>query len=278
MHSSFIRRVGVRRRSFVVTRVWSMGASLLLASLFAVVVNAQSSSRPINAQTLDATRAELTHRLDSLQSVGADKGKKEDRSYRASEIAALKTRLANGDFDVGDRFIVDDGVRRDTVLVRDSVRIALQNWPDYSLHGTLRSELQPAIEKYVGTYVREPRIRVFPLTRLTFSGGFPRPGTFVVDPTRPLSDALAIAGGTAQGGRIDKITIYRGKQTIMPRKRVMQAIQSGETIEELGLQPGDELNTPVTRQGYHIPTYQIALFSVSVFSAILALIRSSYIP
>lgn len=247
--------------------------------MLALPAQAQASGapgRPVTSATMDASRADLTRRLDSLQRVPSSKGNKAEQKDRADEIARLKARLTVGDLQVGDRFVVDDGSRRDTVLVRDGQMVALSNWPDYSVKGALFSELQREMEKYAGTYLREPRIRVYELTRLSFTGGFGRPGTLTVDPSRPLADAINAAGSTP---KLDKITIYRANKKIYDEKRVASAVQNGETAMELGLLPGDEVRAPEQKkQGFHMPTYQVVLFGIAAVSSILTLIRSSYVP
>lgn len=259
--------------------------ALLLSSFLVVAVaaGAQDGARVVTATTLDATRGELTRRLDSLQRVGAASGKPEQREARRDEIAAIRTRLAEGDFQAGDRFLIDFGTpgqRPDTVIVRDSANVALQNWPSYSLRGVLRTELQPAMEKYVGTYVREPRLRVYPLTRLSIVGGVTRPGTYPVDPSQSLGDVIMVAGGTGQTTKANKITVYRGEQRVLNEKQVAAAIRDGSTLEQLGLQSGDQVRVPVEKQGGGLSrlSAQTILIGVSALTALVALIRSSYVP
>jgi hypothetical protein len=256
-------------------------ASVLVVA--AAVSHAQASTRDVTPTSPYATRAQLTHMLDSLQQLDAAGGSTSKRGRKvthAGDIAALKSRLTDGDFQVGDRFVLDDGVKRDTILVHDSVTIAVGNWPSYSLHGVLRSELQGSVERYLGTYIREPRIRVYPLTRLLFTGGFQRVGALTVDPTRPLTDAMNMTGGVnPQVKHPDRIVVYRGDKRILDEKQVADALRSGETLDDLHLQSGDEIRAPAAKQqSYRIPPYQMVLFSVSAIGAILALIRASYVP
>jgi hypothetical protein len=251
----------------------------------AAVSHAQASTGDVTPSSPYATRAQLTRILDSLQRLDAaggstSKSKRGRKASHADDIATLKSRLTDGDFQVGDRFVLDDGVRRDTILVHDSVTIAIGNWPSYSLHGVLRSELQGAVERYLGTFVREPRVRVYNLTRLLFTGGFQHVGAITVDPTRPLSDAMNMTGGVnPQVKHPDRIAIYRGDKRVLDEKQVAEALRSGETLDDLHLQSGDEVRAPAAKlQGYRIPPYQMVLFSVSALGAILALIRASYVP
>ena len=257
-------------------------ATLLSFVLLAVVAAAQDGVRVVTSVTPNATRTELTHRLDSLVQADANGGKASEQRARREEVEAIRTRLAEGDFQPADRFILDYGVptqRPDTVLVRDSSNIALFNWPSYSLHGVLRSELQAAMQKYVGTYIREPRIRVYPLTRLTFIGGVVRPGAHPVDPARSLSDAIMEAGGTGANGKADQIEVYRGKKKIMNKKRVAQAIRDGSTIEQLRLESGDEVRVAQSKApGGSRMRVQTYLWTIAIITSVIAFIRASYVP
>jgi hypothetical protein len=263
---------------------WFVSAAqvvVLTATVCAVAAGAQSPRRSVTANTADATRAELTQRLDSLVRADGGNDKASVKRARTSEIQALRTRLADGDFRAGDRFLIDYGnpaQRPDTVIVRDSSNIALLNWPATSIHGVLRSELQGAVEKYVQSFVREPRLRVYSLTRIQFVGGFGKPGVYDVDPTRPLSDAIMSAGGTAGSAKPDQVTIRRDGNEIMNVKRVSQALADGATVQDLGLESGDELRVPRPKQinGFRGGRIQTILFSVSIVTALIAFIRSSY--
>lgn len=274
--------------SFLSRHLASRPVSVLRFSALAFLVacvgiaGAQNAGRFITADTFDASRAELTQRLDSLTRVNPSSGKSAQRKERDREIRALRERLADGDFPPGDRFLIDYGTPgrpADTVLVRDSSNISLVNWPSTSLRGVLHVELQGAVEKYVGTYVREPRLRVFPLTRVSIIGGVARPGFYAVDPKRSLTDALMAAGGTGQVGKLDKIAVYRGEDKLVDEKRVAQAIESGLTVEDLHIRSGDQIRVAAVKQPRNLYfTLQPILIGISVLTAILAVIRASYAP
>ena len=134
--------------------------------------------------------------------------------------------MTQGDFTPGDRFLVQDlllarttdrPTTGDTVVVREGANgpvFALNLWPEASLQGVLRAELPVTVASYEKTYVREPRIRVVPLTRLSITGGVPRPGYYVVDPDRQFTDAITLAGGPgAAAQKKGRISVFRGSQT-----------------------------------------------------------------
>lgn len=270
-------------RRFASWRAAAGHVAIIAVVLAAVGAGAQSAERAITADTPDATRAELTARLDSLvRSDSQGGGKPAQQRERAAEIAAVRTRLADGDFATGERFLIDFGATersKDTVIVRDSSNISLSNWPSYSLRGVLRSELQAAVERYVAIYVREPRLRVTALTRIVIVGGVGRPGVYNFESSRPVSDALMAAGGTGQSGRSDKITIYRGASRIIDEGGVTAAVRDGTTIATLGLRSGDEIRVPIVqaRRNWR-STIQPIFFTVSILAAVLAIIRASYTP
>lgn len=252
-------------------------AALIVLTVGALAASAQTG-RPVTSGTPDATRAELTNRLDSLVRIDSTQGNATERRDRSNEVSAIRHRLEDGDLRSGDRFLVEFGLeqKRDTVFVREGNVIALMNWQTTSVRGVLRSELQPALERYIGTYVREPRVRVYPLTRIAINGAVGRPGYYAVDPSAPLSDAITAAGGPTQAAQYDKITIYRATERLMEAKQVTRALKDGQTVDQLGLQSGDEVRVADRKPRNWAPIIQASLIGVTAFSAILALIRSSY--
>lgn len=253
--------------------------------LLACVARAQAATRPVTVATPDATRAELTALLDSLQRVG-ERGSTRERNDRQSEIASIRARLAQGDLRAGDRFLIDlnaggqsglaSGQTGDTVVVREGQEFALRNWPTTSLRGVLRSELEFAVLRYIGVYIREPRVHVYPLTRIMVSGGVSRPGFYAIDPQRPLSDAIMIAGGPASTAQYDKISIYRGGQRLMREKEVTRVLREGRTIDDLELQSGDQIRVATKATRNWTPIIQGTLIGVTALTALLALVRSTY--
>ena len=87
--------------------------------------------------------------------------------------------------------------------------------------------------------LQNPSIRVTILRRITVWGKVARPGTYPVDLTMGITDALALAGGATPEGKNDKVELRRGS--------VHEVIDlSGETrrLGDLSLQSGDQLVVP----------------------------------
>ena len=86
-----------------------------------------------------------------------------------------------------------------------------------------------------------------------------------------------LAGGTGPGSQPEKITVQRAGRQVIDRGTYARLVREGRTLEDAGVQPGDEVRVPVRREGRNtgqIVTY--AFFAVSALTAVLALIRSSY--
>ncbi len=242
----------------------------------------------VTAYTPDATRAQLTARRDSLTRF--DTTSSAGRSRR-DEINEIRRRLVNGDFRAGDRFLVQDlllsrpasagvtPVLGDTVVVREGVGgpvYSLNTWADGSLRGVLRAELPAAVETYERTYVRDPRLRVVPLTRLSITGSVPRPGYYVVDPDRQITDAITLAGGPgAAGQKKGRITVLRGSKQLYDTKAVQTAIRDGRTLDDLSIRSGDEVRVEEPKHS-SFPSAQTLFFGLSALTGLLVLIRSLY--
>ena len=181
-----------------------------------------------------ASRAELAARA-------ADPG---SRARNASLAGAIRQRLLDGDFQVGDRIIVaivSDVMHRDTVAVRPGQVIELPGRITIVLTGVLRSELQERVSTEVMKYVKAQQIEVTPLMRVGVLGEVARPGYFAFASDIPISDAIMGAGGPTATADLERSTIRRGNQEFRSADETRSAIASGLTLDQLGLKGGDEL-------------------------------------
>jgi hypothetical protein len=287
--TSSIRRFGGSLRSWC---SYALACATLLTSSSALAASQTGSSAPpaagaaskpartVHSDTPDATRAELTTLLEEELRRATDAGlKAPDRAKAQGEAAAIRQRLESGDFRAGDRFLVTiiaDSVRRLDMLVREGPALDFQALPSLPIGGVLRSELEGAILQHMARFYRSPEVRVQLLTRISISGAVARPGTYSVPPFALLSDAVMQAGGTLPTANPDKIVIARGGKVIVDRAAYQKAVKDGASVESVGMQPGDEIRVDqrTTHNWGQIVT--VGVLSVSVFTAVLALIRSSY--
>jgi hypothetical protein len=273
-------------RTLAPTLLARRARTLLVAALVcAAGADAQVSATRVTPSTPGATRAQLTAMLDSLQRAEAAKsGNQAAQRGRTDAIAAIRERLAEGDFHVGDRFLMsasggsDARSQRsgDTVVVRDSLMVAIGNLPATSLRGVLRSELQGSMERYLKTFFKEVDVHVYPLTRIGISGAVGRPGFYALDPDKPLSDAIMVAGGPQPNAQLDKISVFRGTKEVAGVKQVSTALREGRTLDEIGLQSGDQVRVADKKRRNWTPLVQGLFIGVTALTALLAIIRSAY--
>lgn len=214
-------------------------------SCASVVASAQDV---VSAGPQRATRAQLTARVTQLeqQLIGSRSGNR-----AAAELAAIRTRLEQGDFRVGDRFVAtirQDSVRSDTVDVRDGLKASVLNLPELALTGVLRSELDERVRAHLARYLRNVDVRTNVLTRVSIVGAVARPGFYYARPDRPISDLLMLAGGPAPNANVAQLQVSRGTLTVLRTKESRKAVKEGRTLEQLDLQSGDEVRIPEKRK------------------------------
>jgi protein involved in polysaccharide export with SLBB domain len=90
------------------------------------------------------------------------------------------------------------------------------------------------IEDY-RVHLRNPSINITPLRRIHVLGSVRQPGMYPVDPTVTLADAIALAGGTAEGGDLRRLHILRRGEIIRERAA------AGETLRQMDLRSGDQI-------------------------------------
>ena len=215
-----------------------------------------------------ATRAALAERVALLErqtSSGSLSGSARNRAI--SELATVRMRLQQGDFRVGDRFVItlrEDSVRSDTASVRDSLMVSVANLPDVSLAGVLRSELDERMTAHVARYLRNVSVRTSVLTRVAILGAVRTPGFFWASPDRPISDLVMIAGGPVDQANLNELEVRRGSSKLLTAKASRRAVKEGRTLEQLDVQSGDEVTIPIKRK----VNWQLVVQSMLVVSSL----------
>jgi protein involved in polysaccharide export with SLBB domain len=160
------------------------------------------------------------------------------------QAASARERLANGDFQPGDRIamvVQGEPTLTDTISVRANQIIHLTNLPDISLHGVLRSELQDFLKQQLGQYLRNPDVRAVSLVRVDVLGPVLRPGFYTAPADELVSDVVMQAGGLAPQADINKTVVRRGEVLVQPAARVQDALARGETLDQLDVRAGDAI-------------------------------------
>lgn len=212
-------------------------ALLLVAS--ATAVKAQ------NAPRAQATRAELEASLIELEKYAASSGYSSRlRNEKAREAAMIKTRLTDGDLQVGDQIdiqVIGQPAYSDSFMVASGRVLTLPGLPDIPLKGVLRSEAREYLTAQLARYIKDPQVRVSTKIRLSVFGAVGRPGFYQIPADVLATDAIMVAGGPAPDVDLAKVFVRRGTTAIWPSDVLQEAMRRGLTLDQLNLQAGDEL-------------------------------------
>lgn len=87
-------------------------------------------------------------------------------------------------------------------------------------------------------YLKNPSIEVLPLRRVTILGAVKQAGTYRVDPTMTVADALSLAGGVMPEGSPDRVELRRDGTRVLANLRVKTLFADSP------VQSGDQLYVP----------------------------------
>lgn len=213
-------------------------------------------SAPVSAQVLPEadpgssvrTRDDLERLLQQYQEALASPAYSErvKQSIRA-DAEAIRGRLTNGDFRVGDRivlFVQGEPDLPDTVPVQPGPMIALPLFGEISLEGVLRSEITDHLTQALSRYIRDPVVRANGLMRLSVQGAVGQPGFYTMPAEMLVGEALMVAGGPSPQADMDDLSIRRGSRTLLEGDALQEAIRQGLTLDQLNLQAGDQIVVP----------------------------------
>ncbi|HEX9310737.1 MAG TPA: SLBB domain-containing protein [Gemmatimonadaceae bacterium] len=200
------------------------------------------STERSDAQTqpgLLTSRAELTAAVQSAELGSGGRG-----ATSALAAAAIRQRLAEGDFQPGDRIVLKtftDASHTDTLVVRGGRLLDLPGKTTMSLVGVLRSEVKDKVAGEVLKYVKAEQIEVIPLTRVAVLGEVAHPGYFALPSDVPLTDVIMAAGGPTATADVERSLVRRGSFEFRSANETRQAISRGLTLDQFGLSAGDEI-------------------------------------
>ncbi len=200
-------------------------------------------ARAQSAQGILVSRAELTAVAERAEAASA-KGDEAERASNALLVASIRRRLTEGDFQVGDRVvvtIVSDAPHVDTVSVRSGNILELRDKIIVPVDGVLRSELKDRVSIEVLKYIKATEIQVVPLMRVGILGDVAKPGYFALASDLPITDAIMSAGGPTGAADLQRSIVRRGNEQFRSAAETQRAIASGLTLDQFGLNAGDEL-------------------------------------
>ncbi len=222
---------------------------LVLAVLPNPTLGAQAQDPGAASSRRMATRPELEAAAEEFDRLAASTAYSAPARTRARiEAAALRRRLAEGDFHVGDRLLLrieGQVMLDDTVSVVEGPQIMVRGIRQVSLAGALRSELETLLRAEVNEVVPRSTVTASPLMRVSVLGSVTRPGFLSVPSTTTLDRLITLSGGPAANAAIDRITLERADTVIVTQENVQRAMAAGSTLEALGLLDGDALKVPL---------------------------------
>lgn len=219
-----------------------------------------------------AELVDLLSRIEANLASAAYSGRIREQLARNAEYIAA--RLEEGDFQVGDRIVLQvegEPELSDSLTVRPGQVVSVPVVGDLSLRGVLRSELHERFVEHVGRYVREPRVRVQSLVRISVVGEVANPGFYVVPAEALVTDLLMAAGGPTREARLDDLRIERGSLRVWEGELLQEAVIQGRTLDHLNVQAGDRLTVPRgdSRTGWE--RFQIVVTTVGAVGSIVFL-------
>ena len=256
---------------------WRLGVVLfgLLAGAATGSAAQQSDDRVV--ERLRAPRPELEARLARLSSIATPE--------QAVEAAAIRLRLAQGDFAVGDRIVlVVEGQPEvasqllppgttiksveqqltDTFTVGSDNDLVLPVLGRVTLRGVLRSELETYLATQIGQFIRDPVVHAQPLVRVSIVGEVAKPGFYAVPTNAVLAATLMAAGGPTQEANLPKMRLERDGHALWKGDQLRQAIATGRTLDEIGVHPGDAFIIPKRKTGDAYDAFKLVAVLLSI--------------
>jgi protein involved in polysaccharide export with SLBB domain len=217
-----------------------MAGVLAALSIAAPALAAQEGS----PSPTDATRAQLETSAAQLEQMAASASGEEQLQF-ATQAAAIRTRLRDGDFKAGDRIVVsvDTGVvaAADSFAVREGPAVELPGMPPISLKGVLHSELSDYLTQQFARYLRDPTVKAYALLRVGVFGPVATPGFYQLPSDVLFSDAIMRAGGPAQTAELNKTVVKRGEREIISKRDTQKAMVYGYTLSQMNIRDGDAI-------------------------------------
>lgn len=164
----------------------------------------------------------------------------------ASAIAAIaavapplvSAQVADRPLRVGDRILVKlwlDSVFADTARIQEQGRVILPRLGPLLVAGLPAGQIADSIRRAYATVLRVQTVEVTPLRRVTVMGEVRRPSVYFLEAQTTARDAIAMAGGITEIGKLGKITIVRDSTQTTVKDWQRRAgedalIRSGEVI------------------------------------------------
>ncbi len=183
-------------------------------------------------------------------------------------------RPASGELKVGDRIVLtvaDEPALNDTFTVTTGPAITLPQIGVVPLAGVRRSDVESHLSATIARFIKAPVVSARTLVRVAVLGEVARPGFFALRSDALLSDAITEAGGPTGEAELKKASLTRRGKVLQEGPRLRNSLAIGRTLDDLGMEAGDELMIPRRRDGER--TVRIIGLIVAIPLTALALTR-----
>ena len=252
----------------------AVGALVLVVLL--VLPSVLQAQAPVewDAAREQVTRAELQDLVERLEAQAQSSAySARMRSQAQENIQVVQRRLTEGDFQIGDRIVLEvegEPEMSDTLTVRSGRMVNVPVVGPLDLGGVLRSELQEAMEDHLRAYIRNPVVRTQSLIRLSVMGQVGTPGFYVVPADLPVTEALMMAGGPTGSANLTDLRVERGSARIWEGESMEMAVIQGRTLDQMNIQAGDRIVVPAggaQRDGWE--TFRLVGVTLGTVSSII---------
>ncbi|MEO7043394.1 MAG: SLBB domain-containing protein [Gemmatimonadaceae bacterium] len=147
-------------------------------------------------------------------------------------------------FHVGDKIALSvDGplLIRDTATVREGLVVRLAGLSDISMAGVKRADVQKYLTQEISKFIKDPIVHATALVRIAVLGQVMRPGFYTVPSDALLADVVMTAGGPTPTADLNRTVLQRAGQDVKTRDQMAAALESGATIDQMQIAPGDAL-------------------------------------
>ncbi len=137
-----------------------------------------------------------------------------------------------------------------------------------------RKEFQAFLKAQLAHYMKDTHITARPAIRISFLGGFLRPGMHYIHPDDVVWDAFIRSGGVALQVQVEeeihKMLVMRGSQKL--HIKPLDIFSSGLTLREAGILSGDifVMPIPIEKKGFWLYFKD----GVSVFASVISVAAS----
>ncbi len=202
---------------------------------------------------LYASRDSLQALLQRYQLAARSTAYSKDLRARAqADAERVQARLENGDFQVGDRILLTvegEQALSDTFTVQEGPQIVLPTIGSVPLHGVLRTELKDYLTQFIAKYIRDPVVHARTLIRILVAGDVAQPNYYLIPSEALITDAVARAGGPREDAKLQEMSVQRANKELIDPDELQSAILASRTLDELGLQTGDQIVVPGPSRG-----------------------------